>query len=224
MAAEQIVNVCRVYGKGQFHVIVPKMAKSACTVICLGAQSVLMGPTAELGPIDPQVRQPEGGFFSASSYVARYNKLMDEAARAQGNIEPFLMNLKAFDPVLVEELEREIELSKKVAQDVLFSGMWSDKERAEDETAKLAVFTRIEEKGSHGRPILFSELKRIGLDVEQAAPDSDLWGYLWELYNRALAALSSRCSKLIETTDVSIMGPPARENHEPRAGKQSISE
>ena len=36
-------------------VIVPDMAKSAATIICLGAHHILMGPGGDLGPIDPQM-------------------------------------------------------------------------------------------------------------------------------------------------------------------------
>jgi ClpP class serine protease len=35
-------------------IIVPGMAKSAATIICLGADHILMGPASDLGPVDPQ--------------------------------------------------------------------------------------------------------------------------------------------------------------------------
>lgn len=56
LAAERIVHVCRAYSDGQFEVIVPHMAKSAATLICFGASRIHMSPTAELGPVDPQVK------------------------------------------------------------------------------------------------------------------------------------------------------------------------
>lgn len=55
LAAERIVNVCRSYSNNQFEVLVPHMAKSAATMICFGASLIHMSPTAELGPVDPQV-------------------------------------------------------------------------------------------------------------------------------------------------------------------------
>lgn len=36
-------------------VIVPDQAKSAATILCLGAHHILMGPCGDLGPIDPQM-------------------------------------------------------------------------------------------------------------------------------------------------------------------------
>ncbi len=219
LAAEQIVNVCRTYGSGSFSVIVPKMAKSAATVVCLGAQKIVLGPTAELGPIDPQIRL-EGGFpISATAYVERYKKLLNKAETTKGNLEPFLMSLKAFDPVIVEELEREIELSKKIAHDVIFSGMWKGKKHTRQLTNRLNIFTDISQKGSHGRAILFPDLKRLGFECEQITTDMKLWELLWELYNRTRIALSRNNAKIIETVRFSFFGPPVRRNYEAKTNK-----
>ena len=40
-------------------VIVPDQAKSAGTLFVLGAHHIYMGPTSDLGPVDPQFQQPE---------------------------------------------------------------------------------------------------------------------------------------------------------------------
>lgn len=53
-AAERIVMTCRSYAKS-FRVIVPQTAISAGTLIAMGADSILMTETSELGPIDPQM-------------------------------------------------------------------------------------------------------------------------------------------------------------------------
>ena len=56
LAAERIINICRSYSKtGDYWTIVPGKAKSAATMVCFGAAKILMGPTSELGPIDPQI-------------------------------------------------------------------------------------------------------------------------------------------------------------------------
>ncbi|MGA2173256.1 MAG: hypothetical protein ABSG82_09665 [Sedimentisphaerales bacterium] len=74
MAAERVVNVCRAYSKGDFEVIVPHMAKSAATLICFGASCIHMSPTAELGPVDPQVKYindlQKEVWISADEYVS----------------------------------------------------------------------------------------------------------------------------------------------------------
>jgi hypothetical protein len=53
-----ISKTCKRLSKSKFVVSVPRKAKSAATLICLGADEIHMGLLSELGPIDPQF----GGF------------------------------------------------------------------------------------------------------------------------------------------------------------------
>ena len=56
-AAEKLITLVRsqVGEEGQLRVIVPDFAKSAGTLISLGATTILMSDCSELGPIDPQI-------------------------------------------------------------------------------------------------------------------------------------------------------------------------
>lgn len=54
-SAYLISKTCRRLCKGKFIVGVPRRAKSAATLIALGADEIHMGLMSELGPIDPQV-------------------------------------------------------------------------------------------------------------------------------------------------------------------------
>jgi len=108
LAAERVIRACRTYSNGDFEVIVPKMAKSAATMICLGASKIVMSDTSELGPIDPQVVLQEGDQFnilSAWSIIQSYRKLFEEAIGTQGNIEPFLQQLDRYDTRLMQQWE-----------------------------------------------------------------------------------------------------------------------
>ena len=60
-AAEKLTSMVRekVGEDAPFRVVVPDFAKSAGTLMVLGADSVVMSDTSELGPIDPQVRIPD---------------------------------------------------------------------------------------------------------------------------------------------------------------------
>ncbi|MBZ5696918.1 MAG: hypothetical protein LAN18_00065 [Acidobacteriia bacterium] len=55
--AYQVVRVFRRHCR-KFNVIVPLMAKSAGTLMCLGADGIYMGEFADLGPIDVQIQDP----------------------------------------------------------------------------------------------------------------------------------------------------------------------
>lgn len=54
--AHWLCHLLRTYGK-QFNVLVPLKARSAGTLLCLGTHEIVMGPCAQLGPIDPQMTQ-----------------------------------------------------------------------------------------------------------------------------------------------------------------------
>jgi len=54
-AAETILDLCRKYCTEELRVVVPLYAKSAATLLALGADQILMGESSELGPIDAQV-------------------------------------------------------------------------------------------------------------------------------------------------------------------------
>jgi ribonuclease HIII len=57
MAAWGIVNLLREFCK-TFSVIVPFKAYSTATLICLGADEIVMGKLGQLGPVDPSVTMP----------------------------------------------------------------------------------------------------------------------------------------------------------------------
>ena len=56
-AAYQVIRFFRRHCK-KLNIIVPRMAKSAATLMCLGADAIYMGELAQLGPIDVQIQNP----------------------------------------------------------------------------------------------------------------------------------------------------------------------
>lgn len=53
--------------RGTFIVFVDTMCKSAGTIIVLGSDRLILSDYAELGPIDPQIRKPDGGSERSSA-------------------------------------------------------------------------------------------------------------------------------------------------------------
>lgn len=53
--AYQISKLCKSYSKNEFIVLIPRHAKSAATLLAIGADKIHMGPLGHLGPIDPQI-------------------------------------------------------------------------------------------------------------------------------------------------------------------------
>jgi ClpP class serine protease len=109
--AERIINVLREYsGTGKYWAFVPARAKSAATMICFGAEKVLMGATSELGPIDPQIAFSEAGElkrFSLYNIVTSYEELFKKAVEEkQGNLEPYLQQLHHYDEREIREFNQ----------------------------------------------------------------------------------------------------------------------
>lgn len=57
LAAWSLINLLQIYSD-HLEIIVPAKAQSAGTLICLGADSIMMTKQAALGPIDPSVNRP----------------------------------------------------------------------------------------------------------------------------------------------------------------------
>jgi len=67
-----ISKLCRRKSKNKFLVCVPGEAKSAATLLSLGADEIHMGAMSELGPIDPQINDyPALAFSSALDKIAQ---------------------------------------------------------------------------------------------------------------------------------------------------------
>ena len=205
MAAERIVNVCREYGKNQFEVLIPHKAKSAATMVALGASKIHMSPTAELGPVDPQVAyNPMGGedvlWISAAEYIRSYDKLMNRGTSGDvKRLEPIIQQLARFDARFIEQLQSAQKLAEDISIKLLQGGMMKDGN--EDAIRKkISPFLVQEETASHGRMIHARGAKKCGLKVETIGLRSNIWDLIWELYVRSDWTVKNRCAKLIESS------------------------
>jgi hypothetical protein len=75
-----LISKCCKISAPKFVVAVPRLAKSAGTLIALGADEIHMGIISELGPIDPQIGDyPALGLGSAVEHIATLCKKHPEA-------------------------------------------------------------------------------------------------------------------------------------------------
>jgi hypothetical protein len=216
LAAERLVNVCRAYSAGNFEVIVPHMAKSAATLVCFGASRIYMSPTAELGPVDPQVKYYDDNgkeqWISAEEYVRSYDELLDKATCGKApRIESLLQQLARYDARYIEKLRSAQALSKSISVKLLQSGMMLGRTEEWIEK-KISSFLLQKETSSHGRMITMAEARGYGLKIKGIDIRSRLWSSIWELYIRANCVVSSRCGKILESSLSSVSIPWEAEN------------
>lgn len=210
LAAEKIVTVCRAYTNGDFEVLVPKRAKSAATMVCLGAKKIRMSKTSELSAIDPQViHSLETGEkrISVHSIVESYRELLTEAVNCEDkNITPYLQQLAHYNYADIKELEKSQKLVEKMAVDILKTGMMSSFTK-KDIAKKIRVFTDPSVTGHHGRGINLETARKCGLNIEEINAGSRLWQLAWELYVRTDHHVSRDASKVIETKEYNFIVP-----------------
>jgi len=202
LAAERIINICRSYsGTGEYWAIVPGKAKSAATMICFGASKVLMSPTSELGPIDPQVAMIVDNDlkrFSVCNIVDSYDDLFARAVKEEGNLQPYLQQLAKYDEREIKEFRASIDLSEDIAIRALISGMLQGKTKAQIKK-KIEVFLTPKKTKTHGRPISMAEAEGCGLTIDAKEVDNSDWKKVYELYIRTNNYVSSAHTKCIES-------------------------
>lgn len=196
---EKMVDMCRAHlsgSKPKFRVIVPNIAKSAATVLSLGADSLLMGYCSELGPIDPQVQIAVSGvvqWVSALAFVESRDKLMAQilAATAAGQpINGLLQQLAGLNIPFTTEMENHILFAKKTAATLLDKFMLSaritdpaERRKKADEIAEKLLSKQL--FPVHGHTISGATAKgELDLEVELLERTDKLWELVWEYYVR----------------------------------------
>ena len=216
LAAERMIRVCRSYsGTGEYWAIVPSKAKSAATMVCFGSSEIHMGPTAELGPVDPQVPINDNGmwrFIPAYHIVETYKRLFEDAVnQTSGNLEPYLQQLNRYDSGIITDYEAAIELAKDISVTALKTGMMNNETEASIEK-KLHVFLTPKSTKTHGRPIYQDMAKNCGLCINEISASSDLWRLVYELYIRTQQYVSGHgdAVKAVESREHAVYVPKPR--------------
>jgi len=215
LPAERIVNICRSHSHGgRFTVIVPKMAKSAATMVCLGASEICMSPTSELGPIDPQmpVYDDQGRlhYQAAHETLRSYNELMTKANRTKGRIEPYLQQLQRYDAREIHATISATQLSEKIAITTLRTGMFYGRS-ASWIRSRIRPFLDPKHTVVHGRPIYRDLAKQCRLNVRMLGLKSTEWRTVWNLYVRLNHFSTRRVAKVIESLNESYIASPIQE-------------
>jgi|TARA_Y100000817_G_C16801262_1_gene519766 hypothetical protein len=203
-AAEKLILLIRKRaGKAPVRVIVPDYAKSAATLIALGANSIVMSDSSELGAIDPQVELPDSHghpqTLSAQSYLDAFH-LHAERLKEDPSDPVARLMLNKMEPATVRKLERMIKRSRSIAEALLGQSMIKDADQATDIANQLSDTKKWH---SHGQMISHETARGLGLNVVYLAPHDDLWTMYWRLFSLQLWAASSNV-KLFESSWASL--------------------
>ena len=183
--------------------IVPDYAKSAGTLIALGANVILMSDSSELGPIDPQVVLADANGnrlqHSVFTYLGAYEKYSNALKENGEDIEAQIM-LSKVEPQTVELFQRVLQRTTTLAGQLLSRDML--KEEA-NWTLVLAELINKDRWLSHGQPISADDAAEMGLKIDYQKPDSLPWHDFWRLYCLQRLAITET-QKLFESDYVSL--------------------
>lgn len=206
-AVEKIVSLCRAQCK-KFRVLIPNQAKSAATLIALGADKIVMGPPSELGPIDAQVPVFANGVFryiSAQSFIDARDNLLGrhkEALAKKEDVGAIMQMLATLDLPFITECERMMDLGRDIARKLLSSYMFRRTQDAKQKIDNVVkTLSSIERFKSHGRMIDGNTARReLDLNVKICGANDPLWKKAWEYYTRAeIMITGEEVIKMFET-------------------------
>lgn len=184
----RLVNLIREYTE-HFSVLIPFRSYSAGTLLCLGADEIVMGKMGELGPIDPSVvnafnpqdpsnpsaRLPVNieDVYSYMALIAQNSCISKDDTEARA----FLMLAEKIHPLALGNVHRNWMLIRSLAKKML--GL---RKRVLDEEKKLYIVDHLTEKlYAHNHMIARREaVEDIGLPVIYA--DEELNRLMWALY------------------------------------------
>lgn len=205
-AAEKLLMMCRKRFSESFTIIVPNFAKSAATMMCLGADKILMGYLAELGPIDPQISMGSNQPATPARSFIDGLEMVRENVKKGDPPNMYLSMLQKVRPELISICQSAIDDARCFAGSWLSKYMLKDDQKHAQEVAKWLSDGQTYK--SHGKVIDYVEAKNVlKLNAEPINPDSELWYWVWELYVRSVLFLKDRgpdAAKLYETETVSL--------------------
>ena len=184
-SAEKLINIVKMrVGKGRLRVIVPDFAKSAGTLMALGADMIVMSDTSELGPIDPQItlRDAHGNplRYSVQAYLDAYDAHAAKLRQTPGDAPSQIM-LSKLDPATIKLCRAACDRALKFAEQQLQFGMFRSGEPGN--FTKIAADLMDTKKWlSHGQMIGVADAQQMGLRVECLDISSEEWQGYWRLY------------------------------------------
>ncbi len=208
--AEKLLHAFREVFTESFNVIVPNYAKSAATMLSIGADKIVMGTNSELGPIDPQiaVTLPTGQsqYVPAKSITGTLTKIKEDIEKNEKLSTMYYPVLQQIRPETIKFCEDAIAFSTSFAKRWLEKGAMKGKPKKDLEKTARELTTG-DRFNMHGSVINHEEAKEeLGLNVEFWDQNDERWQLLWNYYLRAKASfqMNPNAAKLFETTETSV--------------------
>ena len=177
-ASIKFVDIIRQYAES-FEVIVPYMAKSAASLICLSSDKIYMTTISELWPIDPIIENPSRPWnFIPARAIDDFIEYYSDEANKWGAISNALMKIfeNKIDPYILWSRKNALWYSQKEIRKAL-------KWKINDGLLENAINIFTTDNVSHNHPITYNNLKEIGIKNIEQIKNSDALNYIKMLFS-----------------------------------------
>lgn len=189
-AVEKMVEIMRHHFDEVFF-IVPEVAMSAGTILCMSGDKIYMDYASSLGPIDPQVKGKEGQWVPALGYLDQYENMLEKSRNGTLTAAEFAL-IQNIDLAQLMRFEQARDLSVTLLKEWLAKYKFKDWELHRTDPDKLGQKVTPEEKQiraeeiarqlgdhrlwhSHGRMISLATLQNVlRLEIDDYSDDHDL--------------------------------------------------
>ena len=162
-------------------VVIPDVAKSAGTLLALGAHRILMGPASDLGPVDPQMQLKPGMLVSAKDIIA---SVEDAARRVQELPQTYPIYASLLTDVTAITVQQARSALARTS-DQLMEALKSNPDRSDEDAEALRTNLQaalVEARSTHAAIFGAREAIAAGLPVTEADLDGRQWRLLWRLW------------------------------------------
>jgi hypothetical protein len=190
--------------------VLPDMAKSAATLMCLGANRILMGPGGDLGPVDPQFQLGGRSLASAKEIVAAVDEAEERITASPDTYPLFAGLLSDVNMLMVEQARSALSRTGALVREALDSQGGRTPEQVE-QLAQALQAPLIDDPASHSAVISVDAARGFGLPAERVDPRSHEWALIWSLWTRyfTLGCFPAGPVAVYEGRRAShVMGPP----------------
>jgi len=194
-ATESLVNYLRSMFGTDIRAIIPQIAMSAGTMVACACKEIVMGKHSSLGPIDPQF-----GGMAAHGILEEFQQAREDIINNPGTIPLWQPILAQYDPTLVGDCQKAVDLSAQMVREWLITGMFrGDKKAAKRADIIVEELSNHALTKTHDRHLSIEKAKAIGLVVVPLEQDQKFQDLVLSVHHACIHALTETgACKIIE--------------------------
>ncbi len=186
-------------------VIVPDQAKSAATLLSLGANHIVMGPASDLGPIDPQF-YVQGEWVSAKDIISAVENASLQVMKSPDTYPIYASLISDINAIMVQQARSALERTTQQLNEALTSNPDRTINEVQDLVCALKA-PMIQGNPTHAALFSADDATAAGLPVIKANPGKVRWQLIWRLWARYFALGVKRNRWVYESSRASQLDP-----------------